>query len=87
MRDLFSAFGAGLEAFIKTQVGTGSILDARDKAGEADVKRITAQATRAEERLVAKEKRLKAQFAAMESALQQTQTQSAWLTGQLASLY
>ena len=32
-----------------------------------------------------KEKRLKAQFAAMETALQNSQTQQAWLTGQLAA--
>ena len=37
-------------------------------------------------RLEASEKRLKAQFAAMEPALQASQTQQAWLTGQLASL-
>ena len=32
------------------------------------------------------QKRLKAQFAAMESALNNSQTQQAWLTGQLSSL-
>ena len=40
----------------------------------------------AETRLQAKEKRLKAQFAAMETALLNSQTQSAWLSGQLSSL-
>ena len=32
------------------------------------------------------QKRLKAQFAAMESALSNSQTQQAWLTAQLSSL-
>ena len=34
----------------------------------------------------AQEKRLKAQFAAMETALNQSQTQQSWLTGQLNAL-
>ena len=42
------------------------------------------QIDRTNERLDAREKRLKAQFAAMEVALQNSQTQGAWLSGQLA---
>ena len=41
--------------------------------------------TRTDTRLEAKEKRLKAQFAAMETAMSASQTQLAWLQGQLAS--
>ena len=44
------------------------------------------QIERANERLDAREKRLKAQFAAMEVALQNSQTQGAWLSGQIAGL-
>ena len=86
VRDLFSAFGAGLDSFIKAQTGTSGVFEQRDKAAESEIKRISDQVTRAEERITAKEKRLKAQFAAMESALLNSQTQSAWLTGQLSSL-
>jgi flagellar capping protein FliD len=42
--------------------------------------------TRTDARLAAKEKRLKAQFAAMESALNASNAQMAWLQGQLAGL-
>jgi flagellar hook-associated protein 2 len=84
VRDLFEGFSAGLDAFIKSQ--TGGVLDQRDKAAEAEIKRITSQADLAETRLQAKEKRLKAQFAAMETALLNSQSQSAWLSGQLSSL-
>ncbi|MGH2969804.1 MAG: flagellar filament capping protein FliD [Solirubrobacteraceae bacterium] len=86
VRDLFSAFGAGLESFIKTQTGSTGVLDARAKNDDAEIGRISDQVTRAEERLTMKEKRLKAQFAAMESALLNAQSQSAWLSGQLATL-
>ena len=86
VRDLFEGFSAGLDTFIKSQTGTTGVLDMRDKSADAEIKRITAQADLAETRLQAKEKRLKAQFAAMETALLNTQTQSAWLSGQLSSL-
>ena len=42
--------------------------------------------TRMDTRLEAKEKRLKAQFAAMEAAMSNSQTQLAWLQGQLSGL-
>ncbi len=86
VRDLFAGFSTGLESFIKSQTGTSGVLDMRDKAADEEVKRITAQADLAETRLQAKEKRLKAQFAAMETALLNSQSQSAWLSGQLSSL-
>jgi flagellar hook-associated protein 2 len=86
VRDLFTSFGAGLDAYIKKQTGGTGILDSRQKSAEGEIGRIDAQAVRAEERLAAKEKRLKAQFAAMESALLNAQSQGAWLSGQLAAL-
>jgi flagellar hook-associated protein 2 len=86
VRELFEGFASGLETFVRSQTGTSGIFDQRDKAAEAEIKRITAQADRAETRLQAKEKRLRAQFAAMETALLNSQSQSAWLSGQLASL-
>jgi len=39
-----------------------------------------------DDRLALKETSLRAQFTAMETALAQSQTQSSWLSGQLASL-
>jgi flagellar hook-associated protein 2 len=62
------------------------VLDKRDDSADAEIKRITDQISTAETRLNEKSTRLKAQFAAMESALLQTQTQSAWLTGQISQL-
>jgi flagellar hook-associated protein 2 len=86
LRSLFTAFGTGLETFIRTQTGGTGVLDSRSTAADGEIRRIGEQVTRAEERLAAKEKRLKAQFAAMETALQNSQTQSAWLSSSLASL-
>ena len=62
------------------------MIDDRLKSGDRNLVRLKEQLTKTNERLDMKEKRMKAQFAAMELALQKSQTQQAWLTGQLASL-
>ena len=64
----------------------GKSLDARAETTTNESKRLSSQMTRMDTRLEAKEKRLKAQFAAMEAAMNTSQTQLAWLQGQLASL-
>ncbi len=75
------------EALIDRQTGsTGSVLDGRITNSISEQRSFTDQIARTEMRLAAKEKRLNAQFAAMESAMQASQNQQAWLTGQLASL-
>jgi flagellar hook-associated protein 2 len=87
IQGFFASFASGLQTYVKTQTGSGlGVLDKRDESSNAEIKRITDQIAAANDRLTAKEARLKAQFAAMESALLQTQTQSAWLTGQISQL-
>ena len=86
VKDLFAAFSTGLDTFIKTQTGTSGVLDLRSKSADTEIKRIDEQVARAEDRITAKEKRLKAQFAAMEAAMSQSQTQGAWLDGQISAM-
>ena len=50
------------------------------------LKDFTTQITKMQERMKTTEARLKAQFAAMETALNNSQTQQAWLTSQISSL-
>jgi flagellar hook-associated protein 2 len=82
--------GAGSAAFAQDvealATDLGKMLDARIDSAGAQSKRISNDLTRADMRLAAKEKRLKAQFAAMEAAMGASQTQMAWLQGQLAGL-
>jgi flagellar hook-associated protein 2 len=83
----FDGFSAKIETFVKAQTGTtDAILDGRVKNGDKRIKDVDGQLTRANDRIDMQEKRLKAQFAAMESALQSSQTQQTWLTGQLNAL-
>jgi flagellar hook-associated protein 2 len=62
------------------------VLDGRIQSTEKQSKRIAADLLRADSRLEAKEKRLKAQFARMEAAMGASQTQQAWLAGQISGL-
>jgi flagellar hook-associated protein 2 len=86
VKSFLATFSKDVETFVKEQTGGSGIIDERLKSGDRQTKRIQDQIERATERLDAREKRLKAQFAAMELALQHSQTQGAWLQGQIAGL-
>ena len=74
------------EGLVDRQVGTSALLNGRVKSADDEIRRLDSRYTDMEKRLGLKEKRLLAQFAAMESALQASQTQQSWLSGQLASM-
>jgi flagellar hook-associated protein 2 len=78
-----AAFAQDVEALA---TDLGKLLDGRIESASTQSRRITDDLTRTDARLAAKEKRLKAQFAAMETALGASQAQMAWLQGQLAGL-
>lgn len=86
VKSFLTTFSKDVETFVKGQTGGTGIIDDRLKSGDRQTKRIQDQIERTNERLDAREKRLKAQFAAMEVALQNSQTQGAWLSGQIAGL-
>lgn len=65
---------------------TGGTIDASISSAEAELKRLQKSMADMDDRLALRERTLRAQFAAMEAALSKSQTQSAWLSGQLASL-
>jgi flagellar hook-associated protein 2 len=62
------------------------VLDARVKSQDGSLKDLANQLTAMNARLDADQARYKAQFAAMETAMANYQTQQSWLTGQLAAL-
>jgi flagellar hook-associated protein 2 len=65
---------------------TGGTLDTQITGADAELKRLQQTMADMDDRLALKEQTLRAQFTAMETALSQSQTQSSWLQGQLASL-
>lgn len=86
VRGFFEDFSKDVAAFVKVQTGGSGVIDERLRSSSRNLDRLEDQMDAANVRLDAKEKRMRAQFAAMESALQASQTQQAWLTGQLAAL-
>jgi flagellar hook-associated protein 2 len=86
VKDFFTGFSKQVSDYVDTQTGGHGLIDDRLKAADSNLKMLKDQLAQANDRIDEKEKRLKAQFAAMESALQNSQTQQAWLTGQINSL-
>ena len=92
VRDLFAGKGATkgisglLGDYVGTQTSTNGVLTGRMTSDDSVLKDFTTQITKMQERMKTTETRLKAQFAAMETALNNSQTQQAWLTSQISSL-
>ena len=92
VRDLFAGKGATkgisglLSDYVGTQTSTNGVLTGRMNSDDSVLKDFTNQITKMQERMKTTEARLKAQFAAMETALNNSQTQQAWLTSQISSL-
>ena len=92
VRDLFSGVGATkglsglLSDYVSGQTGTNGMLTSRMNTDDTTLKGFTTHIDKLNTRMAAEEKRLKAQFAAMESALNTSQTQQAWLSSQIASM-
>jgi flagellar hook-associated protein 2 len=85
--DSTKGFASVVDDFVGKQTGsTGALLDGRKKTADDELRRLSDTLTRTNTRLEAQEKRLKAQFAAMETALGLAQSQQAWLAGQIAGL-
>ena len=91
LRALLGASGAPgfaqkIESLIEVEAGTGGILSERLKVNADEAKRIQDRITVTEQRIELQEKRLRAQFAAMEKALGLAQNQGNWLASQISSL-
>jgi flagellar hook-associated protein 2 len=92
VRDLFAGKGTtkGISSLISDYVGsqtsTNGVLTGRMNSDDTVLKDYTAQIDKLNDRMKTTQERLKAQFTAMETALNQSQTQQAWLTSQISSL-
>jgi flagellar hook-associated protein 2 len=92
VRELFvgdgprKGFSLVVSDYVKAQTGTKGILTGRVKSDSTSLTDLGKNLVDTNTRLDLTEKRLKAKFAAMETALNQAQSQQAWLTGQINSL-
>ena len=92
VRDLFAGKGtdkglsAAISDYVGTQTGTNGSITSRVNSDDQTLKNFTKTIEKLNARMANEEKRLKAQFAAMESALANSQAQQAWLTSTIATL-
>jgi flagellar hook-associated protein 2 len=86
LSDAVGGLSARLGALLDPVSKVGGVLDLRaDESGRA-ITDMDGELRRMDDRLDLKQAQLKAQYAAMETALAQAQQQGQWLSGQLASL-
>jgi flagellar hook-associated protein 2 len=92
VKELFSGLGATkgmsgvISDFVTTQTGAAGQITSRMNSDDTTLKGFTDQIAKLTARQNSESERLKKQFAAMETALNNSQAQQAWLTGQIASL-
>ena len=71
---------------LSTFVGTGGVLGSAIASANQTIAALGVQKSNWDLRLTDKEAALRKQYTAMESALQQSQSQGTWLAGQVAKL-
>jgi flagellar hook-associated protein 2 len=92
VRNLFAGVGSTkgfsgiLHDYVNGQTSSTGLLTQRQNADGSQLTDLQNQLDTRNQQLDLEQQRLTAQFAAMESALQQSQTQQQWLTSQIASL-
>ncbi len=82
----FDGFAQRVEALIDPLTKLGGSMEERITGVDSDLKRLRDGMGALDLRLAAKEKRLRSQFAAMETALGRSQAQGSWLSQQIAGL-
>jgi flagellar hook-associated protein 2 len=79
-------FAQSFDALLKPTVQTDGTIDQSIKSQDALRRALADQITRMDETLAKKQELLKSQFARMEAAMQSSQSQGQWLSGQLNAL-
>jgi flagellar hook-associated protein 2 len=79
-------FGVQVSDFVNSQNGLNGILTGRMNSDATSLTHLTSQINDTNSHLSDEENRLKAQFANMEVAMENAQSEQSWLTGQIASL-
>jgi flagellar hook-associated protein 2 len=86
VKKIATEFGGSFEGLLAPTIGTGGVIPGRLEAVTSESRQLSEQMTALVARLEQREERLHLQFAALETALQKSQTESKWLTGQIEGL-
>lgn len=84
--DNVGGWARGFESVLDTMTKSDGLLDTRIDGADRELDALKDQMASMDRRLALREASLQRQFTALEVALQRSQTQSEWLTGQLAGL-
>jgi flagellar hook-associated protein 2 len=86
VQQMLVAFGASFSTLVGSVADPGGTIDTRIQGDSSQVSSLGNQITAMQAALADKQNFLVQQFAQLESALSSNQSQSAWLTSQIASL-
>lgn len=86
VRDKLADFADSLDEVLAPTLGAKGAIPGRLEAAASESRRLADSMLALNTRLERREERLHLQFAALESAMLRSQTQSSWLSGQLAQL-
>jgi flagellar hook-associated protein 2 len=81
-----TGWAQSFQSIVDAAAGPGGTLDVRINGDGDELKDMSSSLADWDQRLALRQQTLQAQFTAMETALQQSQQQGQWLSGQLASL-
>lgn len=84
--DNVGGWARAFEAKIGEATRSDGILASRIDGGDSELRNVKSQMSMMDNRLALRERNLQRMFTALEVAMSKSQTQSAWLTGQLAAL-
>jgi flagellar hook-associated protein 2 len=83
---MLQGWGQGFQKMIDVNAEPGGTLDTRITGEGTRISQLSQRITTMNEMLAVRQKSLQAEYLAMETVIQQNQSQSSWLTSQLASM-
>lgn len=83
---MLQSWSTGFQAIVNVEAAPGGTLETRIEGDTTEVSQLTSRITTMNEMLAIRQKTLQAEFLAMETVVSQNQSQSAWLSAQLASM-
>lgn len=84
--DNVGGWARSFESILTNATRDDGLIDTRIDGADEELRNLKAQMGMMDQRLSVRERNLRAQFAALEVAMSKSQTQGAWLSGQLAGL-
>lgn len=86
VEEMLRSWSKGFQAIVNVEAAPGGTLDTRIEGDSTQVTELSSRITTMNEMLAIRQKTLQSEFLAMETVVSRNQSQSAWLTAQLATM-